>query len=363
MDAIELGAGLVLAALVLFDVFQAVVVPRPITTPIGIARYVVRLTWGGWRDTFSGVTAADKRERYLGVYAPAILIFLLALWIVGLVAGYGLVLHALREQLDPRPPDVWAALYFAGTSLLTIGFGDIAPVGPGARLVALVAGASGLILVALAITFLFSLYTTFQRREQLVVTLDERAGAPPSGVRLLETSARLGMLDDLPRLFAAWELWSAEVLDSHLAYPLLGFFRSSHDNESWVSALGALLDAATLCVTTVEGVTDGQARMLLGLGTHLVEDVTRFFAMPHEHETLVERSEFDAARAELAGAGLRLRDANESWAAFTKLRARYASDLNSMAAFWAVPPAQWIGDRSTMRHVLGASAGQPMARP
>src|SRR5207245_759187 len=210
-------------------------------------------------------------------------------------------------------------------SLLTIGFGDIAPVGPGARLVALVAGASGLILVALAITFLFSLYTTFQRREQLVVTLDERAGAPPSGVRLLETSARLGMLDDLPRLFAAWELWSAEVLDSHLAYPLLGFFRSSHDNESWVSALGALLDAATLCATTVEGAPLGPAKIMRGIGAHLVEDVTAYFQLSHEHDVEVERSEFEEARARLAAAGYRLREVEAAWTHFSATRTTYAS--------------------------------------
>ena len=117
MDAIELGAGLVLAALVLFDVFQAVVVPRPITTPIGIARYVVRLTWGGWRDTFSGVTAADKRERYLGVYAPAILIFLLALWIVGVrdwrVFGAVLLWEPVLMWLLEGPIEPWMLLLLA----------------------------------------------------------------------------------------------------------------------------------------------------------------------------------------------------------------------------------------------------------
>src|SRR3989442_3749830 len=362
MQAVELVAGVALVALVLFDVLQAVVVPRPITTRIGIARYAVRFTWRAWRAAFAGIASNVKRERYLGVYAPAILISLLALWILGLVAGYGLALHALREQVDPVPNDLWAALYFAGTSLLTIGYGDVVPVGPAARAVALVAGASGLVLVALSITFLFSLYTTLQRREQLVVTLDERAGAPPSGVRLLETTAHLAMLGELPRLFGAWELWSAEVLDTHLAYPLLGFFRSSHDNESWVSALGALLDAATLCLTTVDGVPEGGARLLLGLGTHLVEDMTTYFAIPHEHETLVERAEFDAARSQLAAAGLGLRNADAAWTSFTALRARYAADLNAMARFWAVPPTQWIGDRSTMRHLVG-SAPQPPTRP
>ena len=254
------------------------------------------------------------------------------------------------KYVAPPPEDVWASLYFAGTSLITIGFGDVTPVGPGARVVALAAGATGLVLVALAITLIFSLYASFQRREVLVVTLDSPAGAPPSGVQLLESMGRLKLIDDLPALFLSWEKWAAEVLDSHLAYPLLCFFRSSHDNESWVSALGALLDAATLCLTTVEGCPEGRAKLLLAIGAHLVEDVSQYFRIAHEHGVIVERSEFDAARSRLADAGWVLRDAERSWSDFQRIRGRYAGDLEGMAHFWAVPPAQWIGDRSVLRH-------------
>jgi ion channel len=353
MPAAEILAGILILALVQYDVFQTVIVPRPSTSGIGIARYVIVVTWPAWRRYCESIAAADARERRLGAYAPFMLVFLLFFWILTLILGYALIFYGLRDQVTPPPADLWTALYFAGTSFLTIGFGDVTPTGLGARIVALAAGANGLVLVALAITFLFSLYGSFQRREVLVVTLDARAGAPPSGVQLLEKLSRLHLTGGLPALFAAWETWSAEVLDSHLAYPLLCFFRSSHDNESWVSALGALLDAATLCITTVEDDSDGAAHTLVGLGSHLVEDVTRYFRMPHEHGTLVERPEFDAARARLAAAGWRLRDAERSWTDFDALRARYASDLNAMARFWSVPPAQWIGDRSAMRHTGG----------
>ena len=162
------------------------------------------------------------------------------------------------------------------------------------------------------------------------------------------------MTADLARLFAEWEWWAAEVLDSHLAYPLLGFFRSSHDNESWVSALGAMLDAATLCETAVEAVAAGPATMLRRAGSHLVEDVTAYFRMEHEHGPGVEREEFDAARDRLREAGYTLIDGDRAWQKFSELRAGYAGDLNSMARFWAVPPAQWIGDRSPMPHARPA---------
>ena len=182
------------------------------------------------------------------------LMMILLCWVASLVFGYGLILHALRGQI-PQLETFGDAFYLAGVGLLTIGFGDIVATGGPARVVLLSAGASGLAIFALVLSLTFSLYGLFTRREVLVLTLDARAGSPPSGLALLETYAQLEMLDELPRFFDAWELWAAEMLDSHLAYPLLPYFRSSHDDLSWVSSLGAVLDAATLLLTTIESGT------------------------------------------------------------------------------------------------------------
>lgn len=288
----------------------------------------------------------------LGVFAPLIVVVLLILWLLGLVIGFGLIFFGLGKQLNPAVQDFPTALYFAGTSVLTIGFGDFVARSGLTRVLALIAGGTGLGTIALAISLLFSLYASFQRREILVVTLDARAGAPPSGVNLLETTAKVGLAEDLPRLFADWEKWAAEVLDSHLAYPVLAYFRSSHDNESWVSALGAVLDATTLVLTTVEDGPHGPAKMMFAMGTHLVEDLGRFFRMAGDHDVGVERYEFDQARERLAAAGWELRPAEDSWKGFSRLRAQYATQLNNMAKWWAIPPTQWIGDRSFIRFAV-----------
>src|SRR5207249_11378020 len=142
---------------------------------------------------------------------------------------------------------------------------------------------------AAVITLLFTLYGSFQRREIAVVVLEAGAGAPPSGVTLLETYATAGILDQLPHVFQDWQAWAAEVLDSHLAYPILAYFRSSHDNDSWVSALGAVLDATTLILTTVVDGPRGPAKMTFAMGTHLVEDLSRFFRIAKDHDPGVER--------------------------------------------------------------------------
>jgi hypothetical protein len=354
IEAIELVVGVLLVVWILNDVFESVVVPRP-TPGLRPTTILTRLSWPGWRAIGLG-RSGDAREHFLGQYASLLLVATLAMWIAGLIVGYGLVLGGLHSELRPQPADALEAIYFAATSMLTIGFGDVVALGPTARVVAIVAAATGLGVVALAISFLFSLFASFQRREALVVTLDQRAGAPPSGVQLLETMARKRMREGLGPMFAEWERWAAEVLDSHVSYPILAYFRSTHDNESWISAVGAVLDAATLVATTIEDGAYGPARMLVSAGEHLVEDLTNFFRLPHGSECGVEREEFDAARARLRAAGYALRDGEESWRQFADTRSTYAAGLNELARYWAVPPALWVGDRSYLPHNVHALA-------
>jgi hypothetical protein len=349
LEVLEVLLGIVIVGYILNDVFQSVVVPRPTPARFRLTRWVVRPGWRVWRAVALRTATTGERERMLGTFAPLAVVVLLVLWLSLLALGYGFIFFGLRGQLRPVVTDFPTAVYFAGTSVLTIGFGDFVATSGLARVLALIAGGTGLGTIALAISFLFSLYASFQRREILIVTLDARAGAPPSGVTLLETMAKLGVVDELPRFFGDWEKWAAEVLDSHLAYPILAYFRSSHDNESWVSALGAVLDATTLLITTCTEGPLGPAKLMFSMGTHLVEDLSRFFRIESDHDVGVERYEFDQARERLAAAGWRLRPAEESWLAFSRRRIQYAVALNNMAKWWAAPPTQWIGDRSFVR--------------
>src|SRR6516164_8274691 len=252
-QVVELLVGLALVASMLLDIFWTVVVPRRPPRSgryFRLSRYVVFRLWIPWR--WVGLRMSDKREGFLGSFAALTVILLLIGWVTGLVIGYGLLIDALREQMRPPPETLGTSLYFAGESMLTLGFGDYAAISPLTRAITLTAAATGLGIFAAVLTLLFTLYRSFQRREVAVVVLEAGAGAPPSGVTLLETYALAGILHDLPRVFELWQAWAAEVLDSHLAYPVLAYFRSGHDNDSWISSLGAVMDAATLVLTTIE---------------------------------------------------------------------------------------------------------------
>jgi hypothetical protein len=355
---VEVAAGVLVTLVALYDLFQSVVVPRPAVSKIRLSAPMVRVLWSVWRRV--GIRNADvlRREAFLGSFAPFALIAMLVVWVLALVFGYGLIVGGLSDELKPRPGNFLTAVYFSGTSMLTVGYGDIVPVGNLARAVALIEAANGLGVVALVISLLFSLYGSFQRREVLVVTLDAMAGAPPSAVNLLEKVRKLDMMPYLDRTFDDWRMWCADVLESHLAYPILNYFRSSHDNESWLSSLGTVLDAATLVITTIEDVPRGPAQILYRVGNHLVEDLAQIMSFELDHVTGIERFEFDQACERLIVAGYRLGPADAAWEKFADMRAAYAGPLNSMAVYWAIPPAQWISDRSYMPHRVRETVGR-----
>jgi hypothetical protein len=345
---LELAAGILIVWIEMRDLFVVAVVPRPARGRFRQATIIIRSSWRIWRWVSTRLGEGLPREDRLGAYGPLLVMFLLAAWFIGLVVGYGLMLDALSDQLVPVPANLVESFYVAAG--LMVGLTDFAAVGAVTRVVAILEAATGLALVAVVISLLFSLYASFQRREVLIITLDALAGAPPSGVVLLENSLHNDMIKHLDETFDEWKVWSAEVLESHLAYPILAYFRSSHDNESWVSAIGAVLDAAVLVLTTVEDVPRGPAKLMYNAGAHLVEDLSWFFKTSHLHEVGIERFEFDTACERLAEAGFTLTDREIAWTKFIELRSAYAIPLNEMGRYWSIPPALWIGDRSYLPH-------------
>ena len=356
MLVLEGVAGAVVIAAALLDVFQSVVTPRPAAGRLRISRYATRWLWGTCRWIARHRRDPRAREALLGSFGPAIVLVYLALWLLLLVLGYGLLVDALADQVRPRPADLGTSLYLAGTALFTIGFGDYVGTTAAARALTLAAGATGLGVLAVVVTFLFSLYGAFQRREAAVVTLEAGAGAPPSGVTMLETYAHAGIVDELAGVFQRWQEAAAEILDSHLAYPVLAYFRSSHDNDSWVSSLGAVMDATTLVLTTIDGSESPVTRQVKGwaklsravLG-HCIEDMVIYFHLPDERDAGVDLAEYREARERLERAGYHLQPESDGWEAFRDMRAEYAGRVNALARYWASPPAQWIGEDHVLR--------------
>src|SRR5438309_4506325 len=299
----EIAAGIALLFIVLYDVFQSVVLPRPAINKLATVRYLVRGIYWIWRWVGNRMENLPRRERWLASYGPVAVLTIFLAWGLALVLAYGMIIDGVRDEMRPVPGNFGTSVYFSATTLVPLSYGDFVPEGVPARLITIAESASGVVLAALVITLLFSLYESFQRREELVVQLDAFAGAPPNGMQVLETAAQRGMHEQLIRTFEEWRAWAAAVLESHLAYPTLFWFRSSHDNEAWLNSFGAVMDAAVLVLSTVDDDSDGAAGLMFTVGNHLVEDLSWFFRYEKVADPIVEKYEYDQGRERLRAAG------------------------------------------------------------
>jgi hypothetical protein len=341
---VVLPVGILLVLWVVLDVFRTLVMPRAARGRIRLSPILFRLLWPPW--TWVGVRrkSMQSRERVLGIAAPLLLFTLLIGWASLAVLGYALILWSspFVGGLGTGKGSFADALYASGSSFFTLGS---ATTSGWTRLVAVFAGATGLGLFAVVIAYLPVLYQAFNRREVGVLLLDTRAGAPPSGPELLHRMASAGAASSLPDLFAEWERWAADVLETHMTYPILTVFRSPHDNTSWITALGSVLDAATLILSSVEGEPEERARLMYGTGVHAVEDLFYYLRLS-ERPAVISREEFEDVLRDLKEDGFSTRPIDEAFARFTDKRAKYAPRLDAIAVLMAAPPALWIGDRS-----------------
>jgi hypothetical protein len=346
MRWIALPVGIAILLWSLLDVFRTLVMPRAARGRFRLSRILFRPMWRPWRWVGVRRKTVQARERILATAAPFFFFVLLAAWVFLALLGYALILWspAFVNGMGQGGGSFGNALYSSGTSLFTLGFGSGVASG-WTRAIAVLEGATGLGLFAVVIAYLPVLYQAFNRREVGVLMLDARAGSPPSGPELLHRMGNAAMAASLPQLFAEWERWAADVLETHLSYPLLAFFRSPHEFTSWVTALGSVLDAATLLLTSVDEEPEEGAKLMYGTGVHAVEDLFYYFRLTERH-TVIQRDEFEDVLLGMKDDGFSIRPVDDAFARFTEKRAKYAPRLEAIAVLLAAPPGQWIGDRS-----------------
>lgn len=349
-DGLQIALGAVIVVVTLYDVFQSVVMPRPAVGRIRLSFTLIRGAWRLWGKVAEKPKRLQMRETALAAFAPMMLVALLVIWGVAIIVGYALVYSGLHAGLQPQPDSFGTTMYFSTGRMLAFAVGSIEATGIATRVFTAIEAATGFGLFALVISLLFSLFSSFERRETAVVALDALAGAPPTGIQLLETCAKDAMPEQLVATFDEWRLWTVDVIETHLSYPLLFYFRSSHDNEAWPNSFGAVMDAATLVLTTIDGGPVGQARLMHKVGAHFVADMRDHFRLVGEPVAGLEREEFDEACARLERAGYQLHSPDKAWADFSMLRSKYGRWLNETTKGLSVPPAPWMGDRSYLPH-------------
>ena len=263
--------GLVLVFVVLRDAFETIVLPRRVSGRLRVSKVFYRVTWKPVAAIGRRMPVGDRRENYLSTYGPISLLVLIGLWGGILITGFAFLLWA--TGFDFTSPIT--ALYVSGWNFTTLGIGDYAPKTDGARLVTVAEAGMGFGFLAVVISYLPVLYQGFSRRETTISMLDEWAGSPPSAGDLLRRAKAAGEVDELVPLMATWEHWTAELLESHLSYQVLCYFRSQHENQSWVAALTAILDFSALWQASKATGHTWQARRVYAMGRHALGDLSQ----------------------------------------------------------------------------------------
>ncbi len=337
------AAGLFLVLAILLEAFETIVLPRRVSRRLRITVLFYRVTWRPWRALARLMRRKKLRESFLGYYGPLSLLLLFVFWATLLVIGFGLIFSSAAYS-DPTHPRFQTCLYLSGTTFFTLGIGDVTPHTQLERVMIVVESGLGFGFLALMLSYLPVIYQAFSRREVNIVMLDARAGSPPTAAELLRRHSGPGELDALEVLFREWEHWSAEILESHISYPVVSYFRSQHNNESWLGALTAILDATALILTDGSSPCQRQAKLTFAMCRHTVVDLAQiFYAAPRNTgPNRLPSEDLQRMRKQLKDAGLGFLDTPESNAKLDKLRQMYEPYLNALAAHLYVELPPWI---------------------
>lgn len=269
--------GGLLVALMLVEIFVSFLLPRRVRRDPRIVRSVFAYGWRPWR-WLARRLPGQAADTMLGVYGPLGLIANLALWVFGLMLGYACLQWALGSHLgDSHAVGFGDDLFFSAASLVSSGTDGLAAHDTGARLVQVIDAASGLGVLTTVIAYLPALFQAFSQREATVSQLDARAGSPPSAGRLVLRSTEHDGWPALSGYLREWETWVAELMETHLSYPVLGYFRSQHVNQSWLSALCAVLDSCALAIAAAPARMVDPARFTFAIARHAVADLSYTF--------------------------------------------------------------------------------------
>ncbi|HEX8096735.1 MAG TPA: potassium channel family protein, partial [Pyrinomonadaceae bacterium] len=287
MKALVAVVGLIIICVIWWDAFETIILPRRVTRRLRLTVLLYRVMWSSWSAVAKRLRRGKRREAYLSLFGPLSLIVLLTTWAAGQILGFALLNWALGIKINVPEVETnfGSYLYMSGVTFFTLGFGDVIPVRALGRLLTVLEAGTGFGFLAIVIGYLPVIYQAFSRREVNISLLDARAGTPGTAVEMLRRHGRSGSMAELNHLLAEWERWSSDLMESHLSYPVLAYYRSQHDNQSWLAALTTILDTCALVIVGVDGAPGWQAQLTFAMARHAVVDIAQIFnASPEKRE-------------------------------------------------------------------------------
>jgi len=337
--------GIALIVLVAQDAFETIVLPRRVTRRIRLARLFYRAIQMGWQSLGHVARAGARRESFLSYLGPLSLLALIVFWAVLFVFGFGLLLWGLALPLNTPEKTIsfTTYLYLSGTTFFTLGLGDVTPLPGVARLLVVCEVALGFVFLALVISYVPVIYQAFSRRELRISLLDARAGSPATAAEILRRNHAGRNVEELRMLLHEWEVWCADILESHLSYPILAYYRSQHDQQSWVEALTVILDTCALILMGIEGIPVEASRFTFAMARHAVVDLAQVLnTSPTTGVNRLSSAEFARLQDVLAASGIRLNPGTATEQKLAELRETYEPFVSALANRLLVSLPPWI---------------------
>ncbi len=344
-------AGVVVFLVVLWDAFEAIILPRRVTRKFRLTRFYYQFTWKSWKLYARLITSRKPKEAFLGFYGPMSLLFLIGVWAIGLVLAFGMLQYGAGSavNLTGSNSSFYTDIYLSGTTFFTLGLGDVVPRSGLARFLVVTEAGIGFGFLAAVIGYLPFIYGAFGRREINISLLDARAGTPPTAGELLRRHSYPNGKEALQDLLKEWERWSAELLESHLSYPVLAYFRSQHDNQSWIGSLTAILDVCALAIAGIEGACAKQAELTFAIARHAVVDLCQVFSAaprPPQADRLPPDT-LQKIRVKLAQHGTAIISTPEAEEKLLELRHLYEPYVFALASHLSQSLPPWIPDHKS----------------
>src|ERR1035438_935369 len=346
MRFVTLIAGIVCLFAVLLDAFQTIILPRRATGRFRLTRVFYTLTWKPWVFFAGRLRNPKKRESAFSYYGPLSLIFLLVVWAGAMVVGFALIFYALGSPFNDavQTPGLRTDLYVSGTTIFTLGLGDVTPHSLWGRELLILEAGTGFGFLAVVMGYFPVLYSAFSRREVSISLLDARAGSPPTAAELMRRHSYKGADQALSVLLIEWERWSAELLESHISYPLLCYFRSQHNNQSWISALTSILDTSALLIAGVRGHEARQAQLTFAMARHALVDLAQIFSLAplNQAPDRLPPQKYDELYSLLCQSGVSVCRDGASFERLREMRALYEGYAEALGGYLRMPLPPWI---------------------
>src|ERR1700730_6540133 len=335
-------SGSILLALIFHDAFEVMLLPRRVRRKLRFITLLFRYTWNLWSWLAERMAFGIRRDMFLSLYGPLSLVMLMGSWVIGLIVGFALIQCSL--SFSAKPVSLGANLLLSGDTFFTLGTASLASMSKVRQSVAVFEAGTGLAFLAIVIGYLPVLYQLFSRRETHVIMLDARAGSPPNATSLLSRHGHLDSMHALDELLHEWELWSAEVVESHLSYPMLSYYRSQHDNQSWLAALAVIMDSCALVMVGIEDPPAFQARRTFSTARLAVVELGRVLGVKPQvlAETRLTSAEYAQLRAELKDSGMLLVADAGAEERLMEFRSTYEPFLTGLAEYLLLTLPGWL---------------------